>query len=290
MLTTSPMNDFAATLAAKVNAGTSARETFGDTNIAFGWSEGLPPIVARFVESAKTDGLSFTGVRVKPSATPAAKVAEGGTKPAAVDLVSFAVALAKYAGMATFSLEQALSTTALLPAINATLIGQSLVAFDRDAVAALAADNGSTATGADWQDAILNGIAAVAGAGQNPSLLVMAPADYAAAVKDPGAVFSADLATGVTALYGLQLAVVVGAVAGTAYVMDARAATAVEHTASPLFTLDAYTLADTNRARLISEIVAAFVVTQPAGVCEVTVTVARSGGGSGRKSDYALGA
>jgi hypothetical protein len=273
MITTSPMHDLASELAAKLNSGTAARETFGDTSVAFGWSEGLPPIVARFVESAKVDGLSFTGVRVKPSATPAAKVAEGATKPSAVVLESFTTTLAKYAGLATFSLEQSLSTTALLPAINATLIGQSLVAFDTDAVAALAADAGLSATGATWTSAILAGIAEVASAGQNPSVLVLAPADYAAAVQDPGAVFSADLATGVTSLFGLQLAVVVGATAGTAYVLDSRAAVAVEHVASPLFTLDPFTLADTNRARLISEIVAAFVVTQPAGVCEVTVTV-----------------
>lgn len=284
-ITTSPLNDLAATLSDKLNAGTATRETFGDSKIAFGWNEGLPPIVARFVESAKTDGLSFTGVRVAPSGTPAGKVAERAIKPAAITLTNFTVTLSKYAGLVVFSLEQALSTTALLPALNASLIGQSLVAYDADCVAALAADNGLTATGTTWTAAVLNGIAEVAGAGQNPDLLVIAPADYASAVQDPAAVFSADLASGISALFGLRLAVVVGATAGTAYVMDSRAAVAVEHAASPLFTLDPYTKADTNEARLISEIVASFVVTQPAGVCEISVTA-----GGATQDDYALGA
>lgn len=283
MITTTPMNNVADVLVSKANEGTSARATVGDTSIAFGWNEGQAATVARYVESAKTDGLSSTAFRVTPSATPAAKIAEGGTKPNAVNLVSFQIQLSKFGGLATFSLEQALTVTALLPALNATLIGQSLVAFDTDCVATLAADHGAEATGASWTEAILNGIAEVASTGQNPTLLVMAPADYAAAVQDPSAVFSSDLAAGINALFGLQLAVVVGAVAGTAYVMDARAASALEHTASPLFTLDCYTLADTNRARLISEIVAGFVVTQPAGVCEITVTVARTASSS-RKS------
>lgn len=288
MITTNPLTDIAALLSDKLQGNQSARETFGDSKIAFGWAEGLPPIVARFVESAKSDGLTFTGVRVGPSATPAAKVAERATKPTAVTLTSFSVQLAKYAGLATFSLEEALSTTALLPALQATIVQQSLVAYDRDCVTVLAADAGLSAGGATWTETVLEGIAAVAGAGANPDLLVMSPADYAAAVQDPAAVFSSDLSAGINALFGLQLAVVVGANTGQAFVMDSRAAVAVEHVNSPLVTLDSMTLADSNQARLISDVVATFVVTQPGGIAELTVTPVTTQGTS--KDDYALGA
>ena len=117
----------------------------------------------------------------------------------------------------------------------------------------------------------------------NPSLLVLSPADYASAVQDPGAAFSSDPANGLVALFGLTIAVVVGAPTGTGYVMDARAAVAVENANSPMVLLDPYSKADTNTARLIAELVASFVVTQPAGVAKITVT-------AGTQDDYALGA
>ena len=285
------LTDLADRLSAKLREGAPARESIGDTVVAFGWSEGLPPIVARFVESARIDGLTFDYVRIGASATPATKVAEGVAKPAAVTLTSGTLTLPKYAGLAEFTLEKALSTTALLPALQATIVNQCLVAYDADAVAILATDAGETVTGATWTAAILNGIAAVASNGQNPSLLVLSPADYAAAVQDPGAAFSSDPANGLVALFGLTIAVVVGAPTGTGYVMDARAAVAVENAHSPMVLLDPYSKADTNTARLIAELVASFVVTQPAGVAKISLTVAGArGGGGAKRSDFALGA
>lgn len=278
------LSDFADLLATKARGGAAPRETFGDSNVAFGWAEGLPPIVARFTDSATVDGLTFTATRVLPTATPATVVPERGVKPTAIQLETEVVSLKKYAGLAQFSLEAALSTTALVPALSASLVQQALVAYDADCVAALGADNGSTATGATPTEAILNGIAEVASDGQNPSVLILAPSDYAATVQDPGSAFSMDPASGITSLFGLAIAVCVGATAGTSYVIDSRAAVAVQNVQSPLVLLDPYSLADTNQARLVVDLAAGFVVTQPAGVCEVTVTP------PGTQSDYALGA
>lgn len=278
------LTDFADLLATKARGGAAPRETFGDSNIAFGWAEGMPPIVARFVDSATVDGRTFTATRVLPSDTPAAVVAERAAKPVAVKLETEVVTLSKYAGLAEFSLEASLSTTALVPALSASLVSQALVAYDVDCVAALAADNGSTATGATPTEAILNAVAEVASAGQNPSVLILAPSDYAATVQDPGSAFSMDPASGITSLFGLAIAVCVGATAGTSYVIDSRAAVAVQNTQSPLVLLDPYSKADTNEARLVVDLVAGFVVTQPAGVCEVTVTAEPA------QDDFALGA
>lgn len=286
------VTDLADRLSAKLAQGQAARESINNGDaVAFGWAEGLPPITARFVEAVRIDGLSFDYCRVGASATPAAKVAEGGVKPAAVVLTSGTLTLSKYAGLAEFTLEKALSTVALIPALQATIVNQSLVAYDADCVVTLSTDAGETATGASWTEAILNGIAAVASNGQSPTLLVLSPADYASAVQDPGAAFSQDPAAGIVALFGLVIAVVVGAPTGTGYVMDARAAVAVENSNSPLALLDPYSKADTNTARLVTDLVAGFVVTQPAGVAKITVTPAgTTRGGGGRRSDFALGA
>lgn len=279
-------SNLADTLAEQVRGGGIARQQIGDTSVAFGWSEGLPPIVARYVESASISGLSFDATRVKPSGTPVAAVGPGLPKPAALTLEAVSVPLVKYAGLVEFNLETILSTTALLPAVQASLVGQSLVAYDAACVAALAAAGGPTASGATWSGAILAGIAAVAAQGQNPSLLVLAPADYAAAVEDAAPVFSLDPTSGATALYGLTLAVTVGGIAGTAYVMDSRAAVAVQNEHSPMITIDPFSKADLNVARLVSDLIAGFFVTQPAGVAKITVTA----GQLGSKGDYALGA
>src|SRR4051812_27395128 len=126
------LTDLNERLTAKLNEGQAARESIGTSAVAFGWAEGQAPILARYVESARIDGWTFDYVRVSPSGTPAGKVAEGAVKPAAVTLTSGTLTLAKYAGLAEFTLEKALSTVALLPALQATIGNQCLVAFDTD--------------------------------------------------------------------------------------------------------------------------------------------------------------
>lgn len=284
--------DLAETLAAKQQEGTTARVAVTSAQ-AFGWATGTAPTVSRFTESVRVDGLRYDYVRVGATATPAKKVAEGTPKPTAVQLTNGSLTIPKWSGLAEFSLERALSTTALLPALSATIAGQALVAYDVDCIAALIADKGSTATGASWTEAILNGVAEVASAGMNPDLLILAPADYASAVQDPGSAFSSDPANGIVSLFGLTIGVCVGAATGQSFVMDSRAAIAVENVSSPLVLLDCVSKAELNIARLVADLVAGFIVTQPAGVCQITVTAAASRGGGragATKSDYDLGA
>jgi len=288
------VTDLAASLVADLQAGRIARQSYGARDAAFAWAAGLPMILARQVSSAVVEGLTFSAVRIKPSATPATKVAEGGTKPDAVVIEAEQIALSKYAGLATFSTERAVSTEALAPALAAVLVSSCLMAYDADCAAALDADNGLTATGADWQTAIMNGTAAVAGAGGAPGVLVLGAADYAAAVASPGVGYAMSPVDGVPAMWGLRIVLMSGVAAGTGYVLDPAAVLAVENDTSPAAILDPYSGLSTNAVRLAVECFLGFVVVNPGGVCQITVTVAgtRGGGGSGgaKRSDFALGA
>lgn len=268
------VTDLAGRLVSDLNQGRVARQSFGSRAVAFEWATGLPMILARQVSSAVTDGLSFNAVRVAPSGTPAKKVARGAAKPAGVTLTSARVDLAKYAGLASCETEQALETDALVPALASVLSTSALMAFDADCIAALNADAGLTAGGATWPEGILAGIAAVAGAGGAPGVLVLGAADYAGAVQSPGTGYAMNPADGVPSLFGLRIVLGSGVAAGVGYVLDPVACLAVENEASPLAIVDPYSGLDTNAVRLAVEWFAAFVVTSPGGVCEVTVTAA----------------
>jgi len=274
--TSTQVNDLAASLAQRLTDRSGGRESVGDHAIAFDWTAGGPSVLARYVSSSTIDSLSFTAVRVGASATPAGKVLERAAKPQGTVLTTLDVQLAKYAGLSVFSTEQALSTIALMPALTNALFSQALVAYDVDSVAALAATHGPEVTGPTWSSAILAGVAAVISAGGQPSLLVMSGADYAAAIESPGSGYVLSPLDAVPSLYGLAIAVCVGAPAGTAYVADASAITSVDHTVGPSVILDPYSSLATNEIRLAAEFFAATVVTNPGSVAEVTVTVARS--------------
>lgn len=274
LTTTGPpaITDLAARLLADVNAGRTARQTIGARAVAFEWTTGLPMILARQVASAVVEGLSFTAVTVAPSGTPAAKVATGGVKPDAVTITSELVTLTKYAGLATCTTERTLDTDALVPALANVLATSALMAFDLDCAAALAADAGLDAGGADWPSAILAGIAAVAGAGGAPGVLVLSPADYAEAVQSPGPGYAMNPQDGVPSMFGLRIVLSAGVVAGTGYVLDPGAVLAVENSDSPLAIVDPYSGLSTNAVRLAVEWFAQFVVTSPGAVCQITVT------------------
>ncbi len=304
VLTTSgppAVTDLASRLVADLNDGRVARQAIaGDRSTAFGWTTGLPFIAARLVSSAVVDGLSFNATRVAPSATPAAKVAEGGAKPSAITVTSGPVALSKYAGLGSISTEQALDTDALIPALVAVIGTSCVLAFDADFVAALAADAGADAAGDTWPEAILSGVAAVAANGGSPSVLVLSAADYAAAVGSPGVGYAQNPADGAVALFGQRIALSPGLSSGTGYVLDPAAVMAVEFAGSPFAVIDPYSGLDTNAIRVSTEWFAAAYVTAPGGVCEITgptapATRTASGGGSKvtkapRRSDYELGA
>lgn len=267
------INNLADALVADLEAGRVARQNYGSRDAAFSWAAGLPMILARQVQSAVVAGLSFNAVRVKPSGTPADSVAPGGTKPDAVTISSDQIALTKYAGIGNYSTEQAISTEGLAPAIAGVIVNSILLAYDADCAAVLSADNGVTATGADWQTAIVNGIAAVAGAGGAPGVLVLSPGDYAAAIASPGVGYAMSPTDGVPSMYGLSIVLMSGLTTGTAFVLDPSAVLAVENEVSPGVIVDPYSGLSTNAVRLATEAWLGFVVTAPGGVCEVTQSV-----------------
>jgi hypothetical protein len=292
---TPAVNDLAAELVGDLNAGRVARASYGDRDAAFAWAAGLPNILARQVNSATVAGLSFDAVRIKPSGTPAGKVAEGGNKPDAVTIEAETIALTKYAGLANFSTERAISTESLAPALGSVLVSSILLAYDADCGAVLDADNGLTAGGADWSSAINAGIAAVAGAGGAPAVLVLSAADYGDAVASPGVGYAMNPTDGVPSMWGLRIVLMAGIASGTGYVIDPAAVLAVENESSPAAIIDPYSGLSTNAVRLAVEAFLGFVVVNPGGVCQLTVTAAArsGGGGAGRnatRDDFALGA
>jgi hypothetical protein len=266
------VTDLAGRLLADLTAGRTARQSMGARSVAFEWSAGLPMILARQVSSAVVDGLSFNAVRVKPSATPAGPVAPGGAKPDAVTITNDQESLGKYAGIANFQTEQALDADGLVPALASVISTSCLMAYDAYCGGVLAADNGLTATGADWPSAILAGIAAVAGAGGAPGVLAIGAGDYAEVVKSPGVGYAMNPTDGVPAMYGLRIVLTAGVPDNTGYVLDPAACLATENGSSPAAILDPYSGLSTNAVRLAVEAFLGFTVTSPAGVCEVTVS------------------
>lgn len=271
----SAVTDLATYLAQQIadgRAGRADRSVIGAKDVAFGWTQGSPPIVARFVNAVATDALSFTAVSVKASATPVKKVTEGSAKPTAVALTSADHPLYKYAGLATYSTERAISTDGLIPVVTQVLINGALLAYDADCIAALAAAGGPAVSGATWTSAILNAIAAVTSAGLLPDLLVLSGSDYAAAVETPGSGFMLDPREGVGTLFGLRIIVSAAATTGTGFVLSSGAALAVEHSLSPAVMVDPYSGLGTNEIRSAAELFAAFVVTNAQGVATVSLT------------------
>lgn len=285
--------DLAGRLSSDLEAGRSARQSYGTRDAAFAWASGLPMIVARVVSSAVVDGLSFNAVRVSPSGTPAGRVAAGATKPNAVTLTSDTVPLSKYAGLATIQTEQAITTEALVSALAQTITSSCLLAYDDDCVAEIDGNAGHTGSGAAWADAILDGIGLVVGAGGSPGILLISAADYAAAVGSPGVGYAMNPTDGVTSLFGLSVIVSGNVTAGTAYVLDPAACLAVENSVSPLAVVDPYSGLATNDVRIAVEAFLGFVVIAPGSVAKITGPAPVGTGGNGGthvQSDYALGA
>lgn len=264
--------DLASQLSSELSSGRPGRATLGTKDQAFAWVAGLPDTIAAHVSSVVVEGLSFNAVRVSSSPTPAGKVAKGGTKPSATVIASEAVPLSKYAGLATFMIEDHVSTEALVTALSATMSADIVLAFDADCVTQLAADAGATASGADWAGATLAGIAAVASNGGRPSLLVLSAADYAEAVGSPGVGFALNPESAKVSLFGLQIVISPSAPAGTAFVLDPASCLAAESTSSPIAIADPYSGLSTNSIRLAVEAFLGFVVASPGGVASISVT------------------
>jgi hypothetical protein len=261
------VNNLADELARQLStSGNAARAAVGDRAVAFDWTAGIRPWAGSVFTSTLTTGLQYRSTLVSLTATPPVKVAKSAPKPVAVQMTTAVNQLPKYAGIGEMTTEDVLDTDALVGAVYTVLIDGCLQAFSADIGAVLTAGAGQTATGADWAEAILNGVSVL----PNADVLCLAAADYAAAVK-PGTGFALDPTNAVPVLFGLQVVIVPGLVAGTGFVCNSNAVLVAESMLSPSVVCDPFSKSDTNTTRLIVDLFAQAQVTAPYGVVAVTV-------------------
>ena len=265
-----PVTALGPKLLQELNEGRPVRSTFGRQDTAFAWTAGAPRTFANFVSTAQAESMKFGVVINGAGGNDAAKVAEKGAKPDVCSLTSTDVTLAKYAGLCSFTLENELTTAGLVQAVSYTIIAKALVAFEKDLAAGIIAGKGSTVDGAgSWATGVLKAIGAVVAHGGNPSVLAMAPEDFAEAITTPSNLMFSGTDV-VPSFLGLRLHISAGLTAGTAVVLDPAAVMAVEHVDSPIVIVDPYSSADTNEIRVVGDLVAGFVVVNPAAVVTVT--------------------
>jgi HK97 family phage major capsid protein len=275
------ITNLAEKIVADLSDGRAARQNLGDGKAAaFGWTEGLPPTLAQYVASAETPGLRFDYVTVTATATPAGKVAEGAPKPAGVVFTPGTETLDKFAGYAEWSLEQDLNTSALAGAVYQVLAGQCLMAYEADLMALVSGAATLAGTGTTWAAALLDAQAQVLGAGGRPGVFVVSSQDYAELMTENagagGFAMFADPESGPLGqrLFGSAVHVSPGLPAGPGYLLDPTAVVAVEHQVSPVVTVDPYSLATTNKIRLVVDLVAGGAATAPGLIATVTKTIA----------------
>ena len=271
------LTDAAAKIVGDLNNGAgSARASLGG-GAAFGWTTGLPRTIANYATTVTSEGLSFPVYRVTESpTTPAKVVAPGAVKPAAAVITSGPVTLKKFAAYASANLEDFLDAAGLAGAIGSVLAASSVKAFEGDAVAALDAGAAAAAvTGTDWVAAIAAAQAEVLGHGGSPEVLVISKADYAGFVADVMATsaFSQSPESPVGAVLGTAIHVSPAAPAGKAWLFDSSGVLCIQHQDSPLALVDSLSQSLNNITRLIVDLVAATVVTNPSVVIEITAPV-----------------
>jgi len=255
---------------ADIASGKGSRVSLGAKDAVFGVGD-LPPTLADYAEKATTPGMSFDATTVTPSATKAGKVASGAPKPNAITLGTAPVALAKYAGMATLTLERQISAQGIASAIYQALGGQALMAYEVDAVAALAAAS-TPATAATYLAGIAGAQASLLSQGSRPGVVSIPASLYATVVGEvvAGPGFGSDPRSPVGTIFG-SLVHVSSATSTEVTVFDPAAVLAVNHEDSPLCISNPYSSSDTNEISLVLDLVAAFVVTNAAGVAAFTV-------------------
>jgi hypothetical protein len=264
-----PVVDIAPKLMTELSAGRPTRVSLGQPDTAFAWAAGAPRTFANFVSTVQAESMRFGVVIAGNGTTPAAKVAPKGQKPTVCDLQSKSIALSKWSGLCSFTLEDELSSAGLVQAVTYSIVAKALVAFEADLAAYIVAHKGSTVEGADWNEGILKAVGAIVAAGGNPSVLAMAAEDFAAALTAPSNLVFNGL-DAIPAYLGLQLHISSGLTAGTAVVLDRSAVMVAEHTDSPSVVIDPFSAAGTNEIRIAASLVAGYEVVVPSGVVTVT--------------------
>lgn len=263
----------------RITQGQGGRIAAGQSEVAFGWSAGLPATLISYVASSQSTTRHIDVLRATDSGDPMTPVAEGGAKPDAVDFTSDDMDLAKYAGIATISTESANWVANVEQAVASVLISRLLRGIEADLVTALTADAGLTATGATMAAAVLDGIAKVAGAGGQAGVLALSALDWVTLMSESGTaggyVNVGDAAAGPAPTWmGLATCIVPGLATGTALVLDPRSAVVVEAAGAPLFLVDLASQLRNNKIQVAAETWAAGYCANPGGVANVTVTAA----------------
>lgn len=269
--------DLATKISTDLTQGVASRGTLGENGVAFSWTQNMPTTMANFCAVAQAAGQSVPVTRVAPSGTPAAIVAEGGTKPSALTISTTAADLSKHAGQANFNLERRVAAPNVVPEVLRSLSASLLLSFETEAIATVTADAGGTPVtgGGAWLTNIVSAQGQIIGAGGRPGLLVMAPADWATLVNElsvaAGLCINPTDGSAVGELLGSLIHVSPGAVAGTAHVLDADAVVCFESEDGVLFISDPYSAASTNSIIVTADLFASAFVSSPGLVVPVTV-------------------
>lgn len=271
MVDSTNLQTLATLIAADLGKSTSTRQNLGGGGQAFAWAAELPPTIASYCLTSSADGMSVPVTIVTESGTPVTSVAAGSNKPLAATVTPSTLALKKFAGYAQVQLEQQLNAEGIYPAVVSVLAAGALKAFEADAMVALAAQNGQTATGANWIASIYAGQGKVLAAGGRPSVIAASAADYGTIMGliSTSAGYALDPASPTGVFAGSKLHFSSGLATGTVFVLDAGAVLCAQHTASPVLSVDSSGI--NNTTRVIADLIAGTIVTSPQHVVECTV-------------------
>lgn len=265
------INDLSEKIAADIRTQGVSRGTVGG-GVVLGEIQGVPPTIASFVPTQLIGSMSVPSVSVTSSGTKAGVVTPGSTKPTGTAVASGQIALAKHAGLGTFTLEQFLTAQGVAAAVTSVLGQQCLLSFETAAQAVLAGNATSGGTKTKYADAIAAGQAAVLAAGGRPSVVSIAAADYAALILEVSALsgFAASPESPVGTLWGSTIHVSAGQTAGAVIVLDSSAAIVFQHEQSPLVLVDSLSQASKNISQVVVDLLAVLTVSNPTLVVKVT--------------------
>jgi hypothetical protein len=256
-----------------------------DAEVAFSWSPGVASTLLRYLALGTAAGRKTTVVIASDSATPIGSVAEGGTKPNAVDFDSQEVDLLKYAGIASLSVESAQFVSNIEAAVSNVLASRILRGIEADCVAAILASAGvAIAAAADITAGVLSAIAAIRSNGGTATVVGLSAGDWIATMTATGSAgylnFSNPEAGPAGTWLGLYPVILPTLVDGSAVVLDGTAVTVLETDGGPLCVVDPFTGLGTNQIRIAIETWATSVVNAPGGVATVAVTAAATASAS----------
>jgi hypothetical protein len=246
----------------------SARASFGGKSQAFSYLPGRLNSLAANVANAVSESRAFSAMTVDHTADVTAWTT--GDKPITASITSASHQLSIFPGVVEVKTQDLLDSAGLGSAISVALYGQAVKALDAAIVTGLLAVPGGIAKAATLGE-IANAQAQLMANGFDPSLVVVSAAMYGKLGTSAGVITAgADPQAPMQAALGSKLLVSSALTGDAAIVLDPSSVLCVEHDASPVALVDVKPRQ--NIVELVIELVAGFVVVQPAGVCAVKAT------------------